>query len=87
MGGAIGDGTVFSVPVSGGAPTTLASFSSSNGRRPFGSLTLIGSTLYGTTQEGGANDEGTVFSVPVSGGPPPPWPRLAAAMAIFPLAV
>ena len=42
-------GTVFSVPVSGGSPTVLASFNGSNGNIPMGGLTLSGNTLYGTT--------------------------------------
>ena len=65
-----GCGTVFSVPVSGGSPTVLASFDGSNGQYPEGDLTLIGNALYGTTEEGGAYGDGTVFSVPVSGGSP-----------------
>jgi len=77
-GGAYGDGTVFSVPVTGGTPTVLASFNGSNGRYPDGDLILSGNTLYGTTSEGGAYGGqfiggiggGTVFSVPVTGGTP-----------------
>ena len=48
-GGINGYGTVFSVPVSGGSPTVLASFNGSNGEMPDAGLTLSGSTLYGTT--------------------------------------
>ena len=70
-GGALGDGTVFSVPVSGGNPTVLASFNNgSNGTNPNAGLTLIGNTLFGTTEYGGAKNQGTVFSVPISGGNP-----------------
>jgi uncharacterized repeat protein (TIGR03803 family) len=69
-GGANGDGTVFSVPVTGGTPTVLASFNGSNGQNPYGDLTLSGNTLYGTTTEGGANGLGEVFSVPLTGGTP-----------------
>jgi uncharacterized repeat protein (TIGR03803 family)/autotransporter-associated beta strand protein len=61
-------GTVFSIPVSGGAPTTLLSFNVANGANPAGSLTLSGSTLYGLSRYGGANGDGTVFSIPTSGG-------------------
>ena len=35
-GGANGDGTVFSLPLSGGSPTVLASFNGSNGEDPYG---------------------------------------------------
>ena len=50
-GGANGDGTVFSVPLSGGSPTVLASFNGSNGEYPEAGLTLSGNTLYGTTSQ------------------------------------
>jgi uncharacterized repeat protein (TIGR03803 family) len=69
----IGAGAVFSVPVSGGTPTLLASFRSvplgldSDGVYPNGVI-LSGDTLYGTTNRGGAFDLGTVFSVPAIGG-------------------
>jgi uncharacterized repeat protein (TIGR03803 family) len=58
------------VPLAGGSPTTLATFNYTNGASPYGGLTLSGSTLYGTTQQGGANGEGNVFSVPLAGGSP-----------------
>ena len=70
QGGAYGDGTVFSLPVSGGTPTVLASFNGSNGGYPCAGLTLSGNTLYGTTHRGGAYGYGTVFSIPVNGGSP-----------------
>ena len=69
-GGDNGDGTIFSVPVSGGTPTVLYSFDGDHGENPYGSLTLSGSTLYGMTSAGGANSDGTVFSVSVAGGTP-----------------
>jgi uncharacterized repeat protein (TIGR03803 family) len=71
-GGANGAGEVFSIPVAGGTPTVLASFSGSNGSNPMGGLLLSqdGSTLYGTTRNGGANNDGVVFSLSVSGGAP-----------------
>ena len=69
-GGANNEGTIFSIPVTGGTLTTLLSFNGTNGGYPFGDLTLGGSTLYGMTNAGGANDEGTIFSIPVTGGTP-----------------
>jgi uncharacterized repeat protein (TIGR03803 family) len=69
------EGTVFSIPISGGTVTTLASFygvsPGPNGLDPRGSLTLSrdGSTLYGMTLYGGPNGGGTVFSIPAGGGP------------------
>ena len=65
-----GYGTVFSVPVTGGAPTVLASFNGANGYEPQTGVVIVGNTLYGTTQSGGAYNEGTIFSVPITGGTP-----------------
>jgi uncharacterized repeat protein (TIGR03803 family) len=63
-----GYGVVYEVPVSGGAPTVLATFNGTNGSSPESNLTLVGDTLYGTCHEGGVYGYGNVFSVPVSGG-------------------
>ena len=70
-------GTVFSMPVTGSTPTTpttLTSFSGSStgGGFPTAKLTLSldGTTLYGTTTSGGTHGLGTVFSLPVGGGTP-----------------
>ena len=66
MGGAYEDGTVFSLPVSGGSPTVLASFAGgSGGKNPNVDLTLSGNTLYGTTWQGGTYNDGTVFALTV----------------------
>jgi uncharacterized repeat protein (TIGR03803 family) len=72
LGGYYGQGTVFSVPITGGLPNVLASFNGTDGIYPYGSLTLSadGSTFYGTTFQGGSANKGTVFSVPVTGGTP-----------------
>jgi uncharacterized repeat protein (TIGR03803 family) len=58
---------VFSVPVGGGAVTTLATLNGTNGSVPLADLTLSadGNTLYGTTKQGGANNDGTVFALAV----------------------
>jgi uncharacterized repeat protein (TIGR03803 family) len=58
-------GTVFSVPITGGTPTVLASLTPSTGSQPVGGLILSGDTLYGTT-----SFIGKVFSVPITGGTP-----------------
>ena len=71
-GGTSGEGEVFSVPISGGAPTVLGSFNGFNGASPAGNLLLSGGTLYGLAFSGGTNSLGTVFSLPVSGGTPTP---------------
>jgi len=64
-----GCGTVFSVPITGGTITPLASFNGSDGLYP-DDLILSGNTFYGTTQNGGNSVYGTVFSVPLAGGTP-----------------
>ena len=65
--GGQGDGTIFSLPTSGGTSTTLVSFNGSDGRIPGGNLTLSGTTLYGMTNGGGAYGSGNVFSVGTDG--------------------
>ncbi len=62
-GGANGFGTAFSLPLSGGIPSTLASFNGSNGSSPESALVVSGNAIYGTTASGGANGDGTVFSI------------------------
>lgn len=67
-GGANNDGTVFSLPTSGGTPMVLASFNGANGGGP-GALAFDGATFYGSTFGGGGpGATGTVFSVPIGGG-------------------
>ena len=48
-------------------PTLLASFTTSTGSIPLGSVSIAGGLLYGTTQQGGTNNVGTVFSVSTTG--------------------
>jgi uncharacterized repeat protein (TIGR03803 family) len=69
-GGANFEGTVYSVPLSGGSPTVLASFNVTNGAHPVGNLLVAGNTLYGTTEIGGTGGSGTVYSLPITGGVP-----------------
>ncbi len=69
-GGTDGDGVIFSIPVTGGTPTVLASFNGTDGEYPSGSLTLSGSTLYGMTSGGATDGDGVIFSIPVTGGTP-----------------
>jgi len=64
----LGDGVVFSVPISGGTPKVLATFEGTNGASPFTGVILSGNTLYGTTPSGGIYGDGEVYSVPITGG-------------------
>ena len=63
-------GGIFSIPVTGGAATTLLSFNGANGQTPEADLTLSGGMLYGTATSGGANGDGVVFGIPATGGTP-----------------
>ena len=69
-GGTVNAGTIFSIPTSGGTPTTLYSFCSqsgcADGANPFAGLILgqADGNLYGTTTGGGANGSCT-FDGPV----------------------
>jgi uncharacterized repeat protein (TIGR03803 family) len=62
-------GTVFKMNTDGDGFNLLHSFAGgvSDGSRPFGSLTLSGSTLYGMTYEGGVSDAGTAFQMNTDG--------------------
>ena len=64
-GGTAGDyGTVFAINSDGTNKRTLYSFTGgSDGHAPFAALTVVGSTLYGTTYDGGTAGEGTVFAI------------------------
>lgn len=68
LGGANGKGVIFSISAGGSGFTLLHSFgNSSDGVHPLSSLTINGTTLYGTTSEGGAGGHGSIFSISVSG--------------------
>jgi uncharacterized repeat protein (TIGR03803 family) len=69
VGGASGGGTAFKMNTDGTGFALLHSFtsSSSDGRMPYGSLTLSGSTLYGMTAQGGANGSGAAFKMNTDG--------------------
>ncbi len=68
-GGINGQGAAFSMNADGTSFTALHSFANttSDGKSPYGDLTLAGSKLYGMTQGGGANGQGTVFSMSTDG--------------------
>jgi len=62
-------GTIFSVGTDGNGFGLLHEFAggAADGSHPTSTLTLSGTTLFGTTQNGGDNNAGTVFSVETSG--------------------
>ena len=71
QGGSSGIGNVFSVGADGSGFQNLLSFSGTGGafpgEYPRGSLTLIGTTLYGMTAQGGSGGIGNIFSVGTNG--------------------
>ena len=69
QGGSSGNGTIFSMNTDGTGFGLLHAFtgSASDGRNPFGSLTLSGSMLYGMTSIGGSSGNGTIFSIGTDG--------------------
>jgi uncharacterized repeat protein (TIGR03803 family) len=68
LGGSSNNGTVFKVNTDGTGFTNLYSFTGGNdGARPWDSLILSGSTLYGTAHSGGSSGRGTVFAVNTDG--------------------
>ncbi len=69
-GGKYGNGALFSIHTDGKHFKILQSFGkpgTNEGINPFGSLTLNGTTLYGTTQTGGSKNNGTVFQIDTDG--------------------
>ncbi|MFM2296075.1 MAG: hypothetical protein RLZZ350_2488 [Verrucomicrobiota bacterium] len=72
-GGTSGNGTVFAIHTNGTGFTNLYVFTAtpastnSDGKGPFGSLTLLSNRLYGTTVIGGNSGNGTVFAVNTNG--------------------
>jgi len=73
LGGASGNGTIFSVNTNGGSFTVLHAFTKLNlkfitytnadGANPYAGLVLSDNTLYGTASAGGNSGYGTVFSL------------------------
>lgn len=66
-GSAGGFGTVFSMNLDGSNYRVRHSFNQADGRDPQAALTLVGSTLYGTTVDGGSTFGGTVFKMSLDG--------------------
>jgi uncharacterized repeat protein (TIGR03803 family) len=67
-GGSDSAGTVFKIPLGGGALKTLATFHGTNGSGPAaGLIQATDGNLYGTTETGGSDDQGTVFKIALGG--------------------
>lgn len=77
IGGASGNGTIFSISTDGSGFALLHTFSAGTGASrsitnvdgayPFGGLVLAGDTLYGTAGSGGSSAKGTVFALGTNG--------------------
>lgn len=69
VGGTNGKGTVFAMNLDGSGYSKLHDFQTNgvDGIDPWASLTVSGSTLYGTTRLGGSGGKGTVFSINTNG--------------------
>jgi uncharacterized repeat protein (TIGR03803 family) len=65
-----GGGTVFRIVTTGSGYSVMHDFTggTADGYIPHGSLTAVGSTLFGTTVYGGATNLGTVFQIGTGGG-------------------
>ena len=66
-GGAVESGSIFSIGANGSGfqnlvPALTGTGGTYPGSQPWGSMTLVGSTLYGMTSGGGANSRGTIFA-------------------------
>lgn len=63
-GGANNYGAIFSLPVGGSTISKVSDFDNTNGRSPYGKLTLASDNkLYGMTFRGGADDKGVIFNL------------------------
>lgn len=69
-GGTKSAGFIYKIDIPTGAESIVWNFgtTSNDGLGPVGHLSVTGSMLYGTTQEGGANAEGTVFGIDLNTG-------------------
>jgi uncharacterized repeat protein (TIGR03803 family) len=84
-GGADTLGTLFGLNTDGTGYNVMHSFAGgpNDGSDPFGDLTLLGSTLWGTTVQGGSFNDGVIFSFPISVPEPSSLLLLSAAAGAF----
>ena len=62
-----GWGTIYKIEPSGSETVMYQFAAGKDGAHPYGGLTAVGTTLYGTTYQGGTKGSGTVFSITTSG--------------------
>jgi uncharacterized repeat protein (TIGR03803 family) len=64
-GGASGAGTIFKINMGGTGFAVIHSFAggTTDGKNPYGSLTLVNGKLYGMTNQGGTVDGGILFKI------------------------
>jgi uncharacterized repeat protein (TIGR03803 family) len=68
MGGVLDEGTVFSINLDGTDFQIVHAFEGAEyGAKPVGSVTQVGTELYGTTEDGGANNEGVLYRMKMDG--------------------
>ncbi len=68
-GGALGAGTIFKIGTDGGGFAVLHSFSggAADGGKPWDSLFLSSTSLFGMTYQGGVSNAGTIFKIETDG--------------------
>ena len=66
-GAGTGAGTIFKMNTDGTSFTILHTFNATDGSYPCSQLVLLGSYLYGTTENGGLNNNGTIFKISTDG--------------------
>ena len=69
-----GDGTIYTINTDGSGYQIYHTFAHAvDGSHPFGGLTLLNNTLYGTTMNGGPLEDGTVYQIALASSPGGFW--------------
>ncbi|HSY76510.1 MAG TPA: choice-of-anchor tandem repeat GloVer-containing protein [Bacteroidia bacterium] len=61
------NGCIYSIDISGTNDTVIHTFDNTNGANPFGSVTIAGNTIFGTTEFGGSSSKGVIYSLKTDG--------------------
>lgn len=64
--GVNGNGNIFRIDTDGSHFVNMFEFNGTDGKYPFGDLTLSGNILYGMTSHGGTSDSGVIFKIDTS---------------------